>query len=351
MAENKPETTGKENRGWLIGVGIVIVLLVIGVVSIRIWKGNSNDDVAVLPTATEGEVEATATITPESAETEEPEAATATATEEPMEEPTEQPTEEPTEAPTEEPTKEPPELLPPEPQEISFHAEDGQVLEGRYYPGNTPNSALLVLMHWAPGNMDDWNEIAFWLQNRGLGGSSANLGSAPWLDPSWFPALPEGKSYAVFTFNFRNGSRDGMLLDAQAAFETGRTLEGVDPNRIASFGASIGADGAPDGCSWHNDQFGGGCPGALSLSPGSYLTISYAEVVNRLGTEQPPKPVWCLFASGDTESAETCQSVEGNHYRMVEWTDGDWHGMNLIDPSRDPNALQLIIDWLLLLGL
>lgn len=142
-----------------------------------------------------------------------------------------------------------------------------------------------------------------------------------------------------------------MLLDAQAAFNTARGLEGVDASKIASFGASIGADGAPDGCAWHNANFGVGCLGALSLSPGSYLTVPYNEVVDQLGAELPPKPVWCFFATDDDNSAQACQSAGGDHYRMVEWTDGGWHGMELVDPARDPNALQLILDWLALLGL
>jgi hypothetical protein len=206
-------------------------------------------------------------------------------------------------------------------------------------------------MHWAPGNMDDWNEIAFWLQNRGLGGTSANVGAAPWLDPTWFPSIPEGKSYSVFTFNFREDSRDKMLLDAQAAFTTARSLQGVDPNKIASMGASIGGDGAPDGCLWHNENFGIGCLGALSLSPGSYLTLAFPEVVEKLGNEMPPKPVWCFFAADDTDSKETCQSASGDHYRMVEWSGGRWHGMELIDPALDPNSLLLVLDWLAALGL
>jgi len=210
---------------------------------------------------------------------------------------------------------------------------------------------VIILMHWAPGNMDDWNEIAFWLQNRGLSGSSSNVGQQTWLDPSWFPTLPEGNSYAVFTFNFRNGDRSLQLFDAQAAFNAVRDLDGVDQNRIASFGASIGADGAADGCAWNNETFGGGCLGALSLSPGSYLTAPYDDVVIQLGENDPPKPVWCLYAVDDARSMETCQSISGDHYRMIEWTGGNWHGMELIDPGRDPNALQLILDWLALLGL
>lgn len=256
-------------------------------------------------------------------------------------------TQEPDEVPTEESLA----ALPPDPQEVAFEAEDGQVLEGHYYPAITNPASVIILMHWAPGNMDDWNEIAFWLQNRGLSGSSANVGQQPWLDPSWFPAMPEEKSYAVFTFSFRNGSREQKLLDAQAAFRAVHDLEGVDPLQILSLGASIGADGAPDGCFWHNEIFGDGCLGVLSLSPGSYLTVAYNEAVDKLGSETLAKPAWCFYATDDAASSEACQSASGEHYRMVEWQGGTWHGMELLDPARDPNAMQLILEWLALLDL
>jgi hypothetical protein len=243
-------------------------------------------------------------------------------------------------------------VLPPEPQAVTFQAEDGQSLEGRYYPAATLDAPLIILIHWAPGSQDDWNEIAFWLQNRELSGSSSNVGQQTWLDPSWFPPVAEGQSYAVFTFNFRQGSsRELLLLDAQAAFETGGQLEGVDPNRVVSFGASIGADGAVDGCAWNNENLGPGCLAALSISPGSYLSMPYSQVVAKLGAESPPKAAWCFYASQDSPAVEACTSASGDHYRAVEWQDGDWHGMQLIDPARDPNPLSLILEWLALSGL
>jgi len=248
--------------------------------------------------------------------------------------------------PTEPPALEP---LPPEPQDVEFQAEDGQVLQGRYYPAAVNPAPLIVLMHWAPGDKEEWNEIAFWLQNRGLAGTSPNVGTATWLDPTWFPAMPENRSFAVFTFTFRSCEggcsafeREKWLLDAQAALETASLLEGVDAARIAALGASIGADGAPDGGEWYNDRYPGFL-GPLSISPGSYLTVPYQVAVNSL--EEDEKPVWCFYSVGDGTAADTCQSAEGNFYRMFEWG-GDEHGMMLIDPGIEPCAMDLILDWL-----
>lgn len=243
--------------------------------------------------------------------------------------------------------------LPPEPQEITFQAEDGETLLGRYYPGATNPSPLVVLMHWAPGDAQEWEAIAPWLQNRGLAGAQAPADATkPWLDAAWFPVLPEGRSYAVFMFTFRGCeggcrtfARAEWLLDAQAAMRAARDLEGIDPQRIVAVGASIGADGAADGCAWLNAQGEGTCLGAFSLSPGDYLTVPYAQAVADLGAGQSPRPAWCLYAVEDKASAAACQGAQGAAYRTVEYS-GKAHGMQLIVPELQPSALSLLLEFL-----
>jgi dienelactone hydrolase len=244
--------------------------------------------------------------------------------------------------------------LPPEPQALTFQAEDGRELQGTYYPAAVNPAPVVVLMHWAGGDQNDWVEIAYWLQNRGLGGQGEYDSVPPWLDPRWFPEIPEGQSYAVFAFTFReceggNGCQnflpDKWLLDAQAAMTTARSLEGVEPTRVASIGASIGADGAPDGCGWLNAEGEGGCVGALSLSPGAYLTIPYNQAVTALESLQPPLPAWCLYGENDQESARACESAQGTLYQTYKYS-GDPHGMVLIQPDLDHDTLQVILDFL-----
>lgn len=242
--------------------------------------------------------------------------------------------------------------LPPEPQEIVFQAEDGETLVGHYYPGATNPAPLAVLMHWAPGDAQEWEAIAPWLQNRGLAETAPAEAAKPWLDAAWFPKLPEGHSYAVFTFTFRGCeggcrtfARAEWLLDAQAAMRAARDLEGIDPQRIAAVGASIGADGAADGCAWLNAQGAGACLGAFSLSPGDYLTVPYAQAVTDLGAGQSPKPAWCLYAVEDKASADACKGIREANYRAVEYT-GKAHGMQLIAPDLQPSALSLLIEFL-----
>lgn len=244
------------------------------------------------------------------------------------------------------------EVLPPEPQDVEFQADDGQSLQGRYYPAAVKSAPLVVLMHWAPGDQNEWNAIAPWLQNRGQ--PKASHGN-PWLDASWFPPMLKGQSFAVFTFTFRNCAggcksftRDAWLLDAQAAMRKAQQLEGIDPNRIIAIGASIGADGAADGCGWLNTQSPNSCLGALSLSPGDYLTIPYKDAVSALGAEQPPrraKPAWCLYSEEDTESVRACEAASGNNYRSIKYA-GDNHGMYLLQPDVKPSPMQMILDFL-----
>ena len=246
----------------------------------------------------------------------------------------------------------PPAALPPEPAPVEFEAADGQALQGLYYPAASDSAPLLVLVHWVGGDQHDWVEIAHWLQNRGLGGKGEK--SAPWLDPSWFPPVPADQSLAVFTFSLRgcdesgcdNWTPDLWLLDAQAAMQAASELEGIDPQRIAAIGASIGADGAIDGCQWLNERQGQAqCAGALSLSPGNYFDVPYAGAVAALDAEK--HPAWCLASEGDAESAPTCRSATGDAYRMIIY-EGNAHGMMLLKPGLDPDTLETVLDFLAL---
>lgn len=294
-----------------------------------------------------GEIESAPMLSPEST----PEKTEDITTAEP-EEPIELP--EPTDLPptvVDEPTEIPENLQSPEPQVIDFESEDGFALRGMYYPAAVNPAPVIVLMHWWPGDQTDWIEIAYWLQNRGLGGNNTIL-AIPWLDPSWFPEMFANHSFAVFTFNFRNcenGCQNpeyaGWLMDAQAAMRTARDLEGIDPMRVVAIGASIGADGAADGCFWYNDQYDNGCLGALSLSPGSYLLVPYDDAVLTLEDQPPPKATWCFYGAADSISAITCQSNTGIFYQTYEW-EGSPHGMEIIDPDVEPNAMELMLDFL-----
>ncbi len=232
-----------------------------------------------------------------------------------------------------EPTLEP---LPAEPQTIQFFAEDGTQLFGTYYPAGIRPAPLIILFHWVRGNQTDWVEIAKWLQNRDETFST------------WLPPMPKELTFAVFTFDFRGFGKsvlpivvhwepEGWLMDARAAVSTARQLNGVDPDQYLTIGTSIGGDAAVDVCVE-------GCYGALSFSPGGYLTIPYKEAVERL-SKLPLKPrALCLAAEGDQDSAQACRSATGDHYNMVIYP-GNAHGMELIKTGFDPDVGQILFDF------
>jgi dienelactone hydrolase len=247
---------------------------------------------------------------------------------------------EPTSTPAntpEPPTPTPPQPLPPkpEPTRVEFKAEDGTPLVGYFHPAPADNAPVIVLMHWAGGDQTDWTKVGLvdWLQN--WPGTQAAAG--------FYPSMPSGVSFAVFTFDFRSWgesggsfSGSGLVMDAKAAYEKAMTMPGVDASRTSGIGSSIGADGVVDACA--------DCIGALSLSPGGYLGMDYSSEVARL--DAMGVPVWCIASEGDSESFPTCKNAAGDLFKSIIYP-GNAHGtMFLMEESAPPDIGQVILDWL-----
>lgn len=249
-------------------------------------------------------------------------------------------------------------VLPPDPQPVTFIAADGTELHGYYYPAAVNPAPLVVMMHWAGDDMSMWYEVAVWLQNRGLTNpfpppdDSLKFG---WWDSSWFPDVPADKSYGVFLFTFRGCNSfttgcikfdsAGWLEDAQAAMLAAREIEGVDPENIVAIGSSIGGDGAVDGCLYLQNLYPGACKGALSLSPDSYLNFTFDQAVTELGQADPPIPVWCLAAPFQFAPCKRAEKSGNTAYSSFEIPNGQ-HGTSMLRPGLDPLPMQLILDFL-----
>jgi hypothetical protein len=95
-----------------------------------------------------------------------------------------------------------------------------------------------------------------------------------------------------------------------------------------------------------NEAYPNSCQGAFSLSPGDYLTLKYLDVAQKLGAESTPKPVWCLFAKNDPESAVVCQSLSDIENATLYEYEGYWHGLQLVVPDLTHNTLELMLDFL-----
>jgi hypothetical protein len=240
----------------------------------------------------------------------------------------------------------------PDPVQLPIPAEDGREIKAIFYPAKMRSAPVIVLMHWYPGDQNEWTEIAFWLQNRGLQGEENGV---PWKDRSWFPELDSNESYNVLSFTFQGCEGECKefmpelwLRDAKAALDFARNLEGVDPVKVVSIGASIGGDGAIYGCAAVLEADPSACLGALSLSPGNYLNINYSEMVASLEGNDPPRPAWCLFDQNDPDSA-FCNEIEGDHFFSESWSNGNLHGMHLITPNLEPLPLERILQFIRLI--
>jgi hypothetical protein len=243
--------------------------------------------------------------------------------------------------------------LPADPQTVEFESGDGVTLVGTYFPAAVNPAPIVVLMHWAGGTQEDWfapglgwPQLALILQNRQ---EEASGGTHLASRIAAFDA-----SYGVLTFNFRSfapsgdGDWDDMYMDAQAAVQFAKTLEGVDPTRILTAGASIGADGAADGCLM-NGVRDPACIGTISLSPGSYIGLDYVETALALGD----LPIACIAAESDTPSYSTCMAAneatneEDHDLETIIYEGFSEHGMAMFSIDQEPRLLEFMLDYFL----
>jgi len=265
--------------------------------------------------------------------------------------PVERPSETPTPEPTFTPTVTPIVILDPDPIEISFEAEDGTKLEGIYYPADRNPAPLLVLVHWARGDQMEWQEIATWLQGRGVLEPRWDYNNS-WKSSEEYPERSLGMPLGIFTFTLRECEGEcraylpgEWLSDIRGAMETAAALQGVNREQILTAGASIGADGAAYGCSWINQNGLGLCGGSFLLSPASLLTLPFEEVAGDLLNHNPALPVYCLLGLRDDASVETCSDLPG--LNVVDYGYIENHGMELIQPGVDPHPLDLLQEFII----
>jgi hypothetical protein len=207
-------------------------------------------------------------------------------------------------------------------------------------------------MPWSRGNQSEWEEIAYWLQGRGLLVRQLNSRET-WKSSNWYPERTLDTPLAVFTFDFRScEGQDGCqaytpaewLLDAQAALAAAAQLEGVDSNQVITAGASNGGDGAVDACAWMNTTESGLCLGAYALSPSSSLTIDFRTAAEALLSQESPAVVYCLYALLDEAAEETCGGYEA--IRTVSYGYVEDHGLELILVDRRPDPLQILQEFI-----
>jgi len=206
-----------------------------------------------------------------------------------------------------------------DPQVVEFESEDGTKLVGTYYPPAQQPAPAVVLMHMLNNRRASWEDFANQLYDEG--------------------------NYAVLTFDFRgHGDSEGeferelAIADARAALNYVQTFDNVEQGNVVLIGASIGSDAAVDACVE-------GCVAAVSLSPGGWLGIPYADALSTI----TDKPVLCVASAEDGSTPATCMS--GEDLAMSNYTvqiyEGRAHGTSIFGVENlDPPLPDLITGWL-----
>lgn len=257
------------------------------------------------------------------------------------------------------------EPLPAAPQAHAIFSDDGILLSGTFYPAANCNAPLVLLFHQYGSSSEQWLDLAGWLQNRSgeLSAVPRGLLASPAKQYSWFPVMPDGLSFNVFTLDFRGHGQSkssgesfdgaGYIVDAQNALAFARALPLVDSGNIITIGTSIGADAAAaaclaiDGTAVADFQVNQGCVGILSLSPGNYLGVNYIEMVTRLSETPFNVQVYCVASVEDNGSPDNCRAdVPGNFLGIIYPDRGD-HGIALFREDLDPNIGDLVLEFLL----
>lgn len=192
-----------------------------------------------------------------------------------------------------------------EPLDLKFEAEDGQVLDGRFYPPSVcPAALMIVYFPWEHGDLNDWKTISQY--------------------------FPKNIPYGVFTFNPRGcqegcktWDRSGWLLDYKAALSAFTSLPCAKPSPVVTFGSSVGGDGAFYACSLDEN-----CAGSLAFSPGGWISIPLEKEVETLVTQK--KHAWSIFAQDDSKILRLYHPEWSKYYREII-VKGDKHGNQLFN--------------------
>jgi len=204
---------------------------------------------------------------------------------------------------------------------VSFPAEDGVALDGRFFAAN--GDRLVVLLHMYPSDQTSWFPVAQHLQEQG------------------YPAL---------TFDFRgyglsDGQRDGNknLADLHGALTWAAT---AGYQRVALVGASMGGTAAIVAAA--APEMGAAVTsidGVLTLSaPSEFLDIDALAVVADVDV-----PLWTLAAEGDTSAAhaaETFQEAAAMDEDSVHLFSGLDHGTDLLTGDHHDEVYTLLGEFL-----
>ena len=80
------------------------------------------------------------------------------------------------------------------------------------------------------------------------------------------------------------------------------------------------------------------------------MILDYQQVIEDLNSVSPAVPAWCIYSEDDAESFKVCDGINASNFKGIVYESGTVsgfpHGMNLIQPSINPNPLLLMLDFL-----
>ncbi len=214
-------------------------------------------------------------------------------------------------------------------QDVVLIAKDGAKIHGTFYDSGK-GTPVAILLHMMRRDRKDWENFVLDLEEQGFSALSIDLRGHG-------QSREKTDGGALVLEAFRNPDFKAMEKDVAAAMEfLGKS--GVDKNRIAIVGASIGANTAINYAANHP----GVIKAVVMLSPGlNYRNVKCTEALTKY-----PGPVFLTATKGDKYSAQSVLDLSGINRTRITSTilSGKTHGTNMFLRHKDLPAK--IAGWL-----
>jgi pimeloyl-ACP methyl ester carboxylesterase len=224
---------------------------------------------------------------------------------------------------------------------VEMHTPDGFTLYGTLRVPQTTPAPGVVLIHMHLRNHLDWSDFARELQDAGIASLAIDLRG------HGASTQRNGETVTIQEMMTAPGYDEfhAMALDVDAAYRHLASVDGVDADRMAVVGASVGANVT---LKWAAAERPRGLRGLVLLSAGrSYQTLTAGDYVTQIDVPM-------LFVSGDRDP------ISGDHADYLVGLAGDdaehltlrcrvggvpqAHGTNLLQFA--PEASDRLIPWL-----
>ena len=217
---------------------------------------------------------------------------------------------------------------------VTLTTDDGNVLPALYWHPLAADSPAVILLHMRRGNKEDYLSLGDKLQKEGYAAIAIDMRAhGDSIGPNDKPLALEYLKDSDYT---------DMLMDVKAAHDFLEDNKGVDPDRVAIIGASIGANLAIMYASGDKRV-----RTVISLSPGTnYRGLKPAAFLEEYGR----RPLYLVASRKDKYSFESSLELKELASKAdpvsLRLFDGKLHGTQLLD-QMEGFADTLVSGWLL----